>query len=221
MHHLVGDPSIVTVLVDGQSCECLLDTGSQVTCIGESFFRSHLPNRRLFPLSDLIVTGAGGENVPYLGYTEVEISLPKSQVGIAQSATTLVLVCPDKGRQTPLLLGTNTKLVSELAQGWKSKSHTYRKKLRNVNSAWIRVYKKANARFSSGGCMGDIKLLSSTVIPQGASVVLECGIRNHLDPGTTILVEVPESRHFPRGLNMTPFVTKLSNSGFTRVKIPV
>lgn len=41
---LVGSKRIATLTVDGVSCTCLLDSGSQGTMVSESFHRLHLPS---------------------------------------------------------------------------------------------------------------------------------------------------------------------------------
>ena len=91
---LVGDPNLVTARVNGKICDCLINSCSQVTCITEPFFHK-LPNKTLYPLSDLEVTGADGTDVPYLGYTDIDESLPRSESGIPLADVTLALVCPD------------------------------------------------------------------------------------------------------------------------------
>ena len=217
---LVGDPTIVTAFVDGYECDCLLDCGSQVTCITESFFRTHLRNKTLLPLSNLKVTGAGGGDVPYLGYTEIDVVLPKRDTGIEHKATTLALVCPDVGRQTSLLLGTNTRIVQDLVKDWQGRSTNYRKK-NQVRSEWRRVFKIAKNLHRPDGFMGRLRLTTSTVIPKGASVELECAVRNEGEAGLVVLIEPPLNKHLPRGLELAPFLTKLKDTGYTRVKVPV
>ena len=42
LEHLVGEANECNAFVDEHSCRALLDTGSQVTSISESFYRRHL-----------------------------------------------------------------------------------------------------------------------------------------------------------------------------------
>ena len=74
----------------------MLDPGSQITSIAESFYRRHLADCTIQPLGNLVrVVGAGGEDVPYLGYTTVKNEFPVEDVGINSSFDTPVLVVPD------------------------------------------------------------------------------------------------------------------------------
>lgn len=60
----------------GTPARCLLDTGTQVSTISESFFRDHLMGREedVFPTSKwLKLTAANSLPIPYLGYTELDV----------------------------------------------------------------------------------------------------------------------------------------------------
>ncbi|KAJ8020011.1 Paraneoplastic antigen Ma1-like [Holothuria leucospilota] len=81
-------------LLDGIECQALLDTGSQVTCVSSDFYRSRLSHRELMPLHDLGVTGAGGQDVPYLGYIQVDLTPSATDAGTGKTVTTLALVLP-------------------------------------------------------------------------------------------------------------------------------
>ena len=110
---LVGNQPTVMAVVDGTLCECLMDTGSQVTCLSEAFYRQHLKHRPLEPLDDLMVVGASGSAVPYIGYTEIHLRFPSREAGVEAETTTLALITPTRdGRgRAPLLIGTNTSVV--------------------------------------------------------------------------------------------------------------
>lgn len=107
---LVGDPWESKVWVDGIECCCLIDTGSQVTCVAESFYKQCLQHRGITPMVELLrVEGAAGQLVPYLGYIEIDVQFPKSACGTDAVVTVLALVCPDQtyNARLPLLVGTN------------------------------------------------------------------------------------------------------------------
>ena len=117
--NLMGNPAILTAEIEGTQVPCLMDTGSQVTCIAESFYRTHLRHHPLEPIANLLVVGASGRSVPYLGYIEVKVCFTKETAGVDIQTTTLALVAPsrDGSNRAPLLLGTNTILWKDC---WKA-----------------------------------------------------------------------------------------------------
>jgi hypothetical protein len=106
---LVGPNMLADILVDDVPCRCLVDSGSQVTTISQGFYWEHLSHAPLQSVdSCLKVTGAGDQPVPYLGYIEVEVTLPADN-GDLHCYSILALVVPDTPfhMQAPVLLGTN------------------------------------------------------------------------------------------------------------------
>lgn len=68
----------VDVIMGGVVVPCLVDTGSMVSTITESFFRQHFESRgpeRLKACHWLQLRAANGLPIPYLGYLELEIEL--------------------------------------------------------------------------------------------------------------------------------------------------
>ena len=106
---LVGDSNEVSVSVCGVPTRALLDTGSTVTTISESFYRQHLYHLPIQPLDTILsLSCANGESLPYLGYIEAGIEL--SGVPLCQYLDKcLMLVVPstEYHRAVPLLIGTN------------------------------------------------------------------------------------------------------------------
>ena len=105
---LVGEPKITQIRVDGYPCMGLLDSGSQVTCVGEYFLRKYLPTKQFLPLSDLVVTGAVVQDVPYLGYLQLDILVDRKEAELNVTESTLALVTPGGDDQSMVIIGTNT-----------------------------------------------------------------------------------------------------------------
>lgn len=62
---LIGERWESKAWLDGFECHFLIDTGSQVTCVAESFYKQYLYHRSLTSMGDLIrVEGATGQIVP-------------------------------------------------------------------------------------------------------------------------------------------------------------
>ena len=105
---LLGHANEADLIVGGRTCRGLIDTGSMITSVGEQFYKDHLQNK--YPLQEvndlLKVEGAGGHQLVYVGYAEVELSVPD------HSNTPLwvpVLVAPatSYNQRVPFIIGTN------------------------------------------------------------------------------------------------------------------
>lgn len=89
---LIGQRCVASVLVEGNS---LLDTGSQVTTVSETFYSTSL-SLPIQPIHALFeIEGAGGQHVPYLCYVQVAITFPCTVTGAEKELSSLVLVVPD------------------------------------------------------------------------------------------------------------------------------
>ena len=102
--------NVVPVEVEGVSCDALVDTGSMVTTIAESFWMTKLASVPLRPLQDLIwAEGANGLEVKYLGYVEVSLRMQHGVAGPEQMhrAPVLVVVNMQYNAKVPLIVGTN------------------------------------------------------------------------------------------------------------------
>lgn len=78
MTKLIGDCLEGEVDFAGVSVNCLLDSGSMVTTLTESFFQSnfaHLSDKELKDCGWLGLKAANGLKIPYLGYMELDISV--------------------------------------------------------------------------------------------------------------------------------------------------
>lgn len=78
---LLGQCPTVTITLGGVRVNCLLDTGSMVSTIHESYFRKHLQGQ-LQDCNWLQLQAANGLEIPYVGYVELTVevlgkSLPK------------------------------------------------------------------------------------------------------------------------------------------------
>ena len=86
-----------------------------ITSVGESFYKEYLEKQYpLQELSDLLhVEGAGGHQLEYLGYAEMDVTVPD------HSAIPLwvpILVAPNTtyNKRVPLIIGTN--VIGKLKQ---------------------------------------------------------------------------------------------------------
>ena len=180
-------------------CQAIIDSGSQVTTISKSFHDTYLSSLPILPLRDILeVEGAGGQNVPYLGYVEVSIQFPENITGKAELVSTLALVVPDcrSSAECPALLGTNIPLI------------------RNIYST---CHTKQNTDM-----VGKVKLQckKAIVIPPGEKRVLSGYVRRvPTHKGGPLLVEPSTQSSLPSGLSFCSYV--MSSPQQTCFKVPI
>ena len=100
----------VDIFIEGLPVRCLVDTGSQVTTITESFFEK-LKDCSLVDIGKWIkITGANDLEVPYVGYTEVQMTVSNT---LLPNVGVLVVKDPSdeerfrRKQKVPGLLGSN------------------------------------------------------------------------------------------------------------------
>lgn len=199
---LVGRKSTANVEVGGVGCNCLLDTGSQVTTISQSFYNDHLLEYIIKPVSDILeVEGANGEPVPYAGYVEISLKFPKEFIASEPEVETLALIVPDtrSNSSIPVLIGTNTldPLYEEYCDDNTLRSTTF--------CGYAQVLRTLQLRHQQrfGGRLGLVKLRGSTpaTIPAGEKVILQgvAGART-VTSESWVLLEPPSTSSLPGGI---------------------
>ncbi len=113
---LVGPTLKITMKINGQSCKALLDSGSQVTIIFESWYSKNLSSVPIQPLSGLSIWGLSTASYPYKGYVLLDASFPASVIGMEETVCILALVCPEPEgpEQVPVIIGTNASFFQRL-----------------------------------------------------------------------------------------------------------
>lgn len=195
IHSLVGPACEAKVKIEDTACIGLLDSGSQVTTVCRSFHARHLAHLPLESLKDtpLQVDGAGGQSVPFDGFINIRLSLPKEITGTSQSVNTVALVVPDTSfsHDVPVIIGTNTfRAMAETCQK-KGKQHylctlPIRSEVAHIFSNIVR---------NPSGRLGSVRLCGnrSVTIPTGKTMELRGIARNVNIPMTTQTVMVQES----------------------------
>ena len=99
---------MATISVCGVVSQALLDSGSQVTTIAESYYYSALSHVPLGSMDDfgLNLYGPDGKEIPYLGYVWAEISAPFMGSKTVE-VPALVVLTTEYNLKVPVLIGTN------------------------------------------------------------------------------------------------------------------
>ena len=103
---LLGPTNETEIILNGKKVNSLLDSGSQVTSVSESYYREHLSQ---YPLQPVDVPGlhlqpAGGGFMPYLGMIITSLKVPH----LTSTFQAKVVVVPgtEYHYSTPALVGT-------------------------------------------------------------------------------------------------------------------
>ncbi|MCJ8730139.1 hypothetical protein PDJAM_G00180710 [Pangasius djambal] len=210
---LIGAKYTAQILIDGQSCNCLLDTGSQVTTVSQSFYESNLSHLKIHPLNELLeVEAANGQTVPYLGFVEVDITFPKSCFGSEIPVSTLALVVPDtrSNEQSKLLIGTNTL---DLLYEDCCNANTDLQALPYGYRVVLKVMQQRNEQ-KKDSSLGLVMLPGKEprVVPAGQSCVIE-GLAHVNSPALDrwIVIEPPSLSSLPGGMLATSCLLAISD----------
>lgn len=144
---MIGAANECVAAVNGRACLALLDTGSQITSISESFYKKHLSDCVIRPMESLLrVVGAAGQDVPFLGYVEVEVEFPEEESGLCSSVQALILVVPDNAynQRVPLVIGTN--IVRECKDRCEELGGASFLQRTHTSSSWKRAYQSMRVR---------------------------------------------------------------------------
>ena len=83
----------------------LLDTGSQVTHISETFCQAN--DIQINPLDQLVeIEGTGRDSIKYIGYIEATLTLPLGSHSFEIEALLLVLPSTDYQKRVPVAIDT-------------------------------------------------------------------------------------------------------------------
>ena len=106
---LIGECNEVSIKVFNIATTALLDTGSTVSTISESFYKEHFPDIPLQSLEfALNVECADGQPLPYSGYISLDIQISGiSSFPLLNDCLFLVVPQSNYNSNVPVLIGTN------------------------------------------------------------------------------------------------------------------
>ena len=168
---LVGGRNEAVILIGGEQCMALVDTGSMITTVGQQFFEDKLQDR--YPLQTLDtllqVEGAGGQMVPYLGFTEVNVVSGGDEAWVPA----LVVTGNEFNLRVPVILGTN---ILKIMRTWEDPVLRQAWQEDDQESEEINVYSTrhivipANSSITILGRMGIKRVIDAGIIERGDSL---------------------------------------------------
>ena len=210
---LIGPANETEVIINGRKVNALLDTGSQITSISESYYKNHLSNYPLVPVDipNLKVEQVGGSFIPYLGMVIMDIKVPH----LTPKFKAKVVVVPDTDYHftTPALVGTGI-IHNSRDQCKKQYGNQYLQKC-ELPSAWVHAYQYVNASDKSSR---SVKSIKSIIIQPGQTINLPVRTSATYEP-TDMMVEMT---HNIKGINYSPIlVTMKNNTTLEKFTVPV
>ncbi|KAK3107286.1 hypothetical protein FSP39_011149 [Pinctada imbricata] len=108
---MVANSPILSVKIKDTVVQCILDTGSVVSTITESFYNKHLKSKfEMHPEQNwLRLRAANGLEIPYVGYIESDVYIPSVDKTVKERGILIIRDPPGRSRNetTPGLIGMN------------------------------------------------------------------------------------------------------------------
>lgn len=238
---LVGPPSTAGVKVDGVPCTALLDSGSQVTIIFDSWYSKHLSHVPLRSVTGLDIWGLSESETsyPYRGYIQIELEFPEETREKVETIPVLALVCPDPrcSDTIPVLLGTNVHKIRPIPATGK------KVRVGNVCSAKVNVQQPQNLpTIMSESAKDDDSPVANVkwtgpgplVIPAGKERIAVCKVKDIHTIGDSILITERAASHalppsvlvqptvlFSKMLDRDKFLVLMRNQSLKDTAIPM
>ena len=182
----IGKCPEAVVHIGSAEMRCLLDTGAQVSCISESFFKQRLAEgKELIDVSSYIrISAANGLGIPVKGYVELDLTALGHTF---PSMGFLVVEDPqespidDKKRQVPGVIGAN--ILQVMSNKFDGNSEFLRKLVKkSKDNEWqtaLAMFSPMKAEVKSDGedkCLGMARVAGRypVLIPAGCSRIIAC-----------------------------------------------
>lgn len=204
---LVGESSIGKVIIEGHTCDALMDGGSNVSIVFEDYYNKHLSHLPLHSISSLELWGLSQASYPYTGYIAAEIQFLEDD-DQCEPKVVLVLVCPEGNgpEKLPLIVGTNARAFSHAPRS--SEVHGDPKLARTMRvttqlptqskSHLVRSDPLAVVKWSGPGPL---------TVPPGSERSAICKVLcNEKIEDSILVVETPSNGALPAGVLMPPCV---------------
>lgn len=195
---LVGSSNEVAVNINGVEATALLDTGSTVSTVSESFHHEHLPTLPIYPLQNVLkIECADGELLPYLGYIIASLTAPGTGSHSIEEQECLLLVVPDSryNRSVPLLIGTN--ILSHFLDHTRQEHGCKFLQVANMHTPWYLSFRcmvlREKELKKNRNCLGLVRNadLNGTTIKPNSSIVVTGVIDKPLDYEPTCAIAQP------------------------------
>ena len=160
---IFGSSPEVQIVVQGVECRVMIYTGADISCINVEWFKKTWRGVEVRQL-DVVVRGAGGKEIRYYGYVELDVLIPGIQGELKEMGFLLI----DRITQPSVILGSNifqymsdSFQVHEISNiPWLGILDLYRNKKRALGEGVERVV--------------EVKVVQEIKIKPGVSQMVEC-----------------------------------------------
>ena len=206
-------------MINGIKLRALLDTGANVSTISHGKFCETFNDVPLQPLQEfkLNIEGAGGQILPYLGFIEVDLTIPKLSV---EPVSCVMLVTPDTtySQKVPVILGTN--ILAVIMKNIEQTCGDRYLQTTTLPDAWyftfrcmkvqVREVVRANGRLAVIKCA----IAQKIVIPSNATVMIDGKLDRKGQSVTGIgLTQSWKDSSVPSSVSITPTLVDVQSNG--------
>ena len=177
----------------------LLDTGSTVSTICQGMYDQHFSNIPIKSVQEMLnIEGANGQSLPYSGYIEVSLNIPK----VKEPLPCLLLVVPDTryGQNVPVVLGTN--VLSTIMDILQQEYGVRYQQTANLGDSWHLAFRCINLQNKktekSRGMLSIVKSAETfkLVIPSNSTVTLKGKLDKMIQHRACSAITQPSSHLF-------------------------
>ena len=112
---MIGSSNEAAITIEDTETIALIDTGSCVSTITDTFYKQHLNDTELQPVNGLLkIECADGNSLPYDGFIEASIQVKGIPMEHTQHCIFLIVPESTYSKKVPVLIGTN--IITELQQ---------------------------------------------------------------------------------------------------------
>ena len=199
---LIGAQTEVEVVVNNHTTKGILDTGSHITTVSESFIRS-VPGIQIEDVTDFLkIEVASGHRLAYIGIVVSALSFPSlgEHFDSTEPIPILVVKDTDFNKNVPFIIGTN--IISHCFEKISLSGSSTEDNPGFQNSAWQMAFRclSCPTTFSKVVCTKQI------VVPPHSFKSVHGLTRWSTPVKTSVLIENSPENLLPTGLVVTPVI---------------
>ena len=210
---LIGSPNETYITMDDKTVRALIDTGSQVSTVAQSYVEQHHKGE-IFPINDILrVDDASGKSMPYKGYVICDVNLLPGESGCATTVPMLVVPDTEYHKTVPVLIGVSViRSLRDSAREVAGECFLQKLNVPGAVALGVRAVQLQERHLSrSKGVISEIKVFQRETIPAHSSLVIAGKTKILMDmPDTYAVIEdAADKENYPVGVSVSPCVVRV------------